>query len=482
MSRSVQTNIANDNDPREARPQGDATGFRALLREQEMERRLQALEYQQVMQGTPMITAFPASHIEPHAPVKTGVRWGLMLALFLTLLSTLAAAYCFYSGQTVVMSVVALTAMVWSALWASFLSTENGNESSELQTGSSFIPETSIVIATIAGLAIWVLASREWGLPVSVSDGVAGFAGLTAITAALLRSRLSLLMSACAGLAWLTLYTQVPSINLFSIWLLPLLALIQLFIAGQDGRKISALLVLIGSHAWLFWVLNDRFTAGDISPLHIAALCMMIGLAHYRLGKAAGDAEWQSANLHVVFGWSLAVIGTVGLQLYWLGTEEPLWQNVSATPLAELTWQVVGAGCLVLIGIAGVIRMVHKQMTSIAVLFSLGAALAAAALFDQRGAISALVELELNMSATPLVGLMIGAAIFASAIAMCVNGARRKSVLMMLIGFAAIAVQLALLLQPQFWTPETGLVFVLCLFVSLGCAALFAADARPDTA
>jgi len=53
-------------------------------------------------------------------------------------------------------------------------------------------------------------------------------------------------------------------------------------------------------YSWLFWILNARLSAGDITLIHIAAFSMMIGMAHYRLGKAAGDALWKSASLHVV--------------------------------------------------------------------------------------------------------------------------------------------------------------------------------------
>jgi len=73
-------------------------------------------------------------------------------------------------------------------------------------------------------------------------------------------------------------------------------------------------------------------------------------------------------------------------------------------------------------------------------------------------------------------GLLVGAAITASSVAMCINGARRKSMLMMLAGLAVIAAQLTLMLDPNIWTAENGLAFALCLGASLCFAALFAAD------
>lgn len=463
MSRHAPTKTANDNDPRVTRPAGDSVGFRAMLREQELERRLQALEIQQTAQGAPIMISHSS---------KPKTRWGIISSLFCTLLATLGAAYCFYSGQGAVLSIVALVAMVWSALWVTFLGSEESNP-------APFVSEFSIVLATIAGLGVWVLTSREWGLPLRAADGAAGFAGLTALIAVLLRSRLTLLMSVCGGLVWLALYTAVPSINMVSIWAYPLLALIQLFIAGQNGVKFPTVLALIGAHGWLFWILNERLMAGDISLFHIAAFSTLIGLAHYRLGKAAGDKQWDSANMHVVFGWALAMAGAVGLQHYWLGIDPALWQDMSVHPLGQLSWQIVGGVCIALIGIAGLIRMAHRQMSTLAVLFSLGVALAAAALFDQRVALTSFIQTELNTPAKPLVGLIISASILASAIAMCVNGARRKSMLMMLAGLAVLAIELVLMFNPRFWTAETALVFGMGLLASLCFAALFSADAFP---
>jgi len=120
--------------------------------------------------------------------------------------------------------------------------------------------------------------------------------------------------------------------------------------------------------------------------------------------------------------------------------------------------------------------MAHNQMSTMAVLFTLAAAVLAAAVFDQRSLIENYVRSELNMPARPLVGLLIGAAIWASAIAMCVNGARRKSLIMMFAGLAVIAAELALMLDPNIWSAETGLAFGMCLVTSLCFAALFAAE------
>jgi hypothetical protein len=488
MSRLAPHITANDNDPVQARPKGDAVGFRALLRERDMERRLHKLELQQMMQSEQgkmsntqvMSHGYTPSNL--HAPQNAQIsndiaktsKAALVLSLLIMLGAALTAAYTFYTGQSPTIRVVALVALVWSALWATFLSAEKDSRA---------MPEISTVIATIAGLGVWIVASREWGLALSAADGAAGFAMLTVITSALLGSRLTLLMSACAGLVWLALYTQFPTINMFSIWLYPLLALVQAFCAGRQDAKFSLVLAMTGAHIWLLWILYEHTLSGDISLLHASAIGMMIGFAHYRLGKAAGDRLWGTANVHVLFGWALAIVGATALQNYWLGQNSEIWANVSAKPFGELTWQIIGASSLALIGIAGIIRIGHRQMSTLGVLFSLATAVAAAALFDQRDMISQLITSELSLPAMPLVGLLIGAAILASAIALCVNGARRKSMVMMLVGLTAIAVQLAILLKPQFWTAEILLLFGLGLLTSLSLAALFSAEiAKTDYA
>ncbi len=459
--------LANDNAPAQARPNGDATGFNAMLRAQEVERDLHKQKTMQTQLAAQ--TGTRTQTLNSESPSQT--KWGLMLALLCTLAATLLAAYSFYTGQSATLSIIALVAMVWSALWSAYLASDERK---------STTAEWSIIIATIAGLGIWVLSTREWGLPMSAADGVAGLAVLSALSAAIMRSRMTLIISACAGLAWVALYTLLPTVNLFSIWAYPVLALISLVIAGQKNSRLSAFIILLGLHGWLFWLVQSHVMAGSISLLHTAGIATLVGLAHYRLGKAAGDAGWTTASLHVVTGWLLAMAGALALQHYWLGGEHEIWQNLQSTPLGTLSWQIIGALSIALVGLAGVIRMAYRQMSLLAVLFSLIVTLGAATLFDQRQAITEFISSELNTSATPLVGLIIGAAILASAVAMAFNGARRRSNLMLFAGLGVIAVELALMLTPNLWTVETFTVFSVALITSLCFAALFSTDTKPS--
>ena len=472
MISSASIETANDNSPVNAQRKGDSVGFRATLREQEMERRLHKHELKHLKQSSRLMENVNASenaYYEETSPI-------VGLPLFCTFIATLFSAYCLYSAKSLYLCVIALSLMVWAALWTTFQSSKAIASTPHRQSSNRLTPDVSILTATLAGLAIWGLVSREWGIPFSLTDGIAGFAGLTALISMLLSSRFTLIISAIMGVIWLGFYTLVPTINIVSLWIYPVLVVIQLFIAGHNDSKLASFFALIGGYSWLFWILNARLSAGDITLIHIAAFSMMIGMAHYRLGKAAGDALWKSASLHVVFGWCIAIAGAIGLQHYWLGTTPETWQSVSAHPFSQLSWQVIGTLSIALIGVAGLIRMAHNQMSTTAVLFTLCIAVAAAALYDQRNMIEGLIRAELNMPARPLMGLLVGAAITASSVAMCINGARRKSMLMMLAGLAVIAAQLTLMLDPNIWTAENGLAFALCLGASLCFAALFAAD------
>ena len=465
MSRHAVKSIANDNDPLN-RPEGDAVGYRAMLRERELERRLQALEQKQIPEPAPPTI---------NSKKKPQPKKGLILALSLCLIATLSTAYCFFSGLGLIPTVISLSAMVWSALLAAYLCTKHTET-------TSVISEFSIILATLSGMAIWVMTSAEWGISLSVVDGAAGFAALTAVICALLKSRFMLLISAIGGIIWLALSLSIPSINLISIWAYPLLAGFQLILARTRETKPSALLSLIGLHLWLFWILNEHFLSGDISMLHVAAFGLLIGMAHYRLGKAAGDANWTNANMHVVTGWVLAIAGALGLQQYWLGNTPELWQDVASHPFGTLSWQIVGVSCILLIGFSGLIRMKHRQMTSLAVLLNLGVAVAAAALFDQRATIMSFMPSTFNAPAMPLTGIIIGAAIFSSAIAMSINGIRRNSMVMMFTGLGVIAIELAILFRPEYWTAEAGVIFGFMLLTSLSLAAMFAAEAEKGSA
>lgn len=407
---------------------------------------------------------------------RARMPWGIILALLATLGCLALAGYSFYTARSEMLSIFSLCATVWAGLWTAYLSSRH-HESPKTARAA----EWSIIVSTFAGLGIWALATRQWGLPMSTADGAAGFAALTVVTTLLMRSTLVLLTSACAGLVWIALHIYVPSIALIPIWIFPVLALAHIMLAAQQGSKSSAFFTLTAAHIWLGWLLYSYVQSGAISVLHSPALAVLIGMAHYRLGKAAGDANWSTSSVHVVFGWVLSMAGLIVLQMYWLGLGADIWSASLASSFGHLAWQIIGTACIALIGIAGIIRLSYRRLSVQGLFFSLMIALAAAVLFDQRAAITALVEAEMLMPAQPLIGQMLGAAILSSAAAMTINGMRKRVYSMVLVGMAVIGIQAVLLLSPDIWTGEAAAAYVIVLVTSLSLTALLASDSAPQS-
>ena len=493
MSRPDRINLANDNSPvasapkmakqdnRAAEPFSQRRGRRghSRIESQLLPRAPISFAAPNIPEAAPLTSVGSSVKITPqHSGQHSSafsrprkVSWGLFFSLLATIICLSLAAVSFYTAQSERLSVMALFATVWAGLWTAFLAAQDTQPQSAKRVG-----EWCVIVATFAGLGIWNYAAREWGLPISAADGAAIFAGLAFITALLLRSKISLLTSACAGLVWAAFNIFAPAINLINPWAYPALALLHLRAAGRMGSKSAAFITLTGLHLWLGWVLLTYAQSGDISALHVAAILAMIGTAHYRIGKAAGDAGWVTSNLHVVTGWSAALIGFLALQHYWLGMDTQIWDNISATAAGHLSWQITGIASIGLVGIAGLVRLYYQRLSGLGAFLTLVMALAAALIFDQRESILSAGESGRYAEAQPLLGIMIGAAILASALAMAINGARRKSSAMLIAGLIGIGAQLFLLLSPQIWSAEAAALFSLSLTVSLLLAALLAND------
>lgn len=482
MNRRRKIILANDNDPLHIYPRGDAAGFKSILRAKDMERRLQALEDHKAFKEDEMQVT--AEHSQISQPYYGKSKPKLIIALILLLGATLLGAYAYNSAQSQNILTLALLIMVWSALLISYLAGDDrsGEQDKNQSKKMHVISEISAMIAAFSGLGLWLIASHKLGLPVTAADGVFGFSALALLTAALMRSPLALLISAATGLLWVSLYTDTSALNLISIWMLPVLGLLQCIQAGKFGTKFASFITLIAVYAGLALMFYDYYLRGDISLLHIAAMSLMLGLAHYRMGKALGDMQWKSTSLHVVFGWTLAMAGALALQNYWLGHNDTIWRAFPSTAFGDMSWQIIGALAVAIVGIAGMIRMSYFQMSTMAVFLNLALAVGAAALFDQRAAIDHTITTSMNMPSSPLVGFIIGAAILASATAMAINGVRSKSTTMLIIGLGVIAIQLGVLLDPQIWTAEISVAFGLALITSLCLAALFAAEDSPARA
>ncbi|WP_371395613.1 hypothetical protein [Fretibacter rubidus] len=445
--------VANDNDPTHIRPRGDAVGFNHMLRERQTLRR-----------------DFETRHDKPldlKVPLSGRGDWGTKLGSVCLLASIVAVLFALITPQAAGTRLIALAALAWTGLWMTYLSTNIGRPR---------FAALSTLLATLGGLGIWVVASTQLGLPLSAPDGAAVFAATMAVIALCLRSPMALLISTCAGFMWLVGFTQIDSINVVPLWGLPILAVVQMIIAARYKSGLSAMMALLSAYGWLGFMMMSLHETGDLSALHIAGIAALTGFANYRFGKAAGDSDMPFAALHVGVGWTAALIGGLALQHYWSGAQHPLWTDPRVRPAGLFGWTIACYSLLGLIVVGTAMRWFGGRGSAIGTLAVCAVAAAIIPLSGHTDMLDPIMQSRLGLPAIPTLSFVIAGIITASAIAMTVNGARRRIWALTLIGLAALGAQLFLLSDTQIWNMDTMVVYGLSTVVSLCFAALLASE------
>ena len=455
MSRARKHNpiIANDNDPVNIRPRGDAVGFNYMLRQRQTDRRDFDNRHQ--------------APLELENPLGGKEDWGTKLGFFCLIASLAAVIFALATPQAAGTRLIALAALAWTGLWTRYLASDNEQPR---------LAALATLLATIGGLGIWMVAATQLGLPLSPADGAGVFAGVTAFTALCLRSKMALLISTCAGFMWLVIFTQVSSINSVPLWALPLLSVLQLSLGSHYKSGLSVMMGLISTYGWLAYMMVQLVGAGDISLLHAGGVLALIGFANYRFGKMAGDSHMSFASLHVVIGWSAAILGGMMMQHYWLGTDSTIWTELTSRPAGIFGWTIISYSLVGLIVVGTAMRWFGGRGSAIGTIAVSSVAAAIVIVTGHTDSLSAMADSQLGLQAMPTTAFIIGSVITASAIAMTINGVRRRIGLMMLIGLSALIAQAVLLSNPQNWNADIGVIFGICFVTSLCVAALLAAE------
>lgn len=452
--------IANDNEPAHIRPRGDAVGFNHMLRQRQSARH-----------------EFDNRHaipLELDEPLSGKGDWVTKLGFFCLFASLIAVMIGLATPQAAGTRLIALAALAWTGLWTTYLASDSGQPR---------LAAASTLLATLGGLGIWVVAATQLGLPLSPADGAGVFAGVMTLTALCLRSKMALLVSTCASFMWLVTFTQLSTINSLPLWGLPVLSLVQLVLASHYKTGLSAMMALISTYGWLGYVMMQLVGAGDISLLHASGVTALIGFSHYRFGKTAGDSQMPFAVLHVIMGWSIAVLGGLMLQHYWLGTGSTVWDELTSRPAGVFGWTIVSYSLVGLIVVGTAMRWFGGRGSAIGTLAVSSVAAAIVVITGHTDSLSAMTEAQLGLPAMPSAAFIIGAVISASAIAMTINGARRRIWIMMAFGLLALAAQAVLLSNPQLWNADISVIFGISFITCLCVAALLAAEStHPNTA
>ena len=361
--------------------------------------------------------------------------------------------------------IFASIALLWAGLWSSYIAADHGRWR---------FSEMSVVTALMGLMGAITTTVNYFGVGLTLTDGLVLMSTLPLIIGYLLKSRICVLASICASLIWgaLGFSGLSETSNVFLIF--PLICAAQIFTGTKIRSGMAITLAVITGYYWVSSFIFTAWSAGNLPLTFAAAALFILGTAHHRSGKAAEDKRLTGSSIHIYTGWIAAIIGAVGFQYFWLNPEA-VQSSTSTLSISGLTmWKGVILTSLAVVICSTIIRYKHSQ-TSLAGIFLLtGASAIIPMMLWFPSWPQAIISEIPGMSAMPTIGILIGAAITATALGMTLNGVRRHSAMMMFMGISALMAQAFMLLKPEIITAENGIIFVVGCLVSLAVGATIA--------
>lgn len=409
--------IANDNDPRDRFPRGDAAGFRALLLDQQ--RRL--------------TTDNPANIVLELTSEVRHSHVSLILSLLFWLAALTATVWSYFTYQSIGLKLFSSMATIWTALWAAYLA--KGLNKPRLG-------ELTVLTALIGFVGMLITASTQLGFPLQTSGGLSLFAFASLVVAYLTFSHIGLITSVSACFVWAALFFDGYLVPSNFLMLLPFLILGQVWLASVLKSRTAIFGAIVASYVWVGGFAWLQYVAGGLSPLYIAAGMFTLGGAHLLASKAADDEGFESAPIHILFAWCVAIMGAIGVQHYSLFSGHEIWsQNTSTGALQKIAWGMVVWGALCFIVASGLIRRRHGRMAlwGIGLLISLYMLLPLSVFFEDH--LNNVATSQFSAGLHPVLGMFLGGLIMASATMFIINNIRRGRPFLSVAGIVVIALQ-----------------------------------------
>jgi len=208
------------------------------------------------------------------------------------------------------------------------------------------------VITALAGLlGAITMAANYFGLSLTFADNLVLMSILPLFIGLLLKSRISVLTTILATLGWGALiFTSGGEIS-GAAALFPLILAGQVYTATHIKSGLAILLSVITAYYWGLSLILTFWTADNLPLTFAASVIFIVGMAHYRCGKASEDKLITGSAIHIYFGWTAATVGIIGFQ-YLLLTPEAL-RNTTATlsvilnpDLVTIDYSVIFLGAL----------------------------------------------------------------------------------------------------------------------------------------
>ncbi|MGJ8564797.1 MAG: hypothetical protein ACSHXY_14750 [Alphaproteobacteria bacterium] len=449
---------ANDNDPRDRFPRGDAAGFRALLLDQQ--RRL--------------TTDSPANIVLELTSEVRHSHISLVLSLLFWLAAVTASIWSYYTGQSIGLRIFTSMATIWTALWTAYLA--KGLNKPRLG-------ELTVLTALLGFVGMLLTASTQLGFPLQTSGGLSLFAFASLVVAYLTFSHVGLMTSVSACFVWAALFFDgylLPSQFLF---LLPVLICGQVWLASVLKSRAAIFGAAFVTYIWIGGFAWMQYQAGVMPPVYLASGLFVLGGAHLHVAKAADDYEFGSAPIHILLAWSLTIIGLIGVQHYSLHPEYALWsQNIETGGIQKIAWAMVVWAGLFFIAVSSLLRRRHGRMTlwAIGLLVCLYALLPLVIWFEPF--LNEIIPSQFGVKLHPAFGMFMGGIISASALMFVLNNIRRGRLLLSVIGLGVLALQADLAFKPVFFeSSQNILILTMGFCVGFGFMAILGkAQFDPD--
>ena len=361
--------------------------------------------------------------------------------------------------------VFASIALLWTGLWSSYITADHGRWR---------LSEISVVTALTGLMGATTVTANYFGLGLTLADGLMLMSIFPILIGYLLNSRICILASICASLIWgaLSFAGLAETSNLILVF--PLIWAAQIYTGTKIRSGMAITLAVLTGYYWISNFILTTWSADNLPLTFAAAALFCIGAAHHRSGKAAEDNRLTGSAVHIHAGWIAAMIGAIGFQYFWLSPEAV--QNSSATlsTTGLGVWKAFIITSLVIIFCSAIIRYKHTQISlaGIFILTAVSAIIPMMLWFP--GWTQSVTSVILGISAVPTIGIIIGAALIASALGMALNGIRRHSPIMMGMGITALFAQAYLLMKPEFITLDNSVIFISGFLIALAVSAVIA--------
>jgi len=356
-------------------------------------------------------------------------------------------------------------ALLWTGLWSSYITADHGHWR---------LSEISIVTALIGLMGAITTSVNYFGLGLTLADGLLLMSIFPLSIGYLLKSRICILASICASLVLGALGFAGLVETTTLLLAVPFICAAQVFMGTKIRSGLAITLAVITGYYWVINIILTGWSADNLPLTFAAAALFSIGVAHHRSGKSIEDKRLTGSSVHIHAGWIAAMIGAIGFQYFWLNPEAIQSSTATLSVSGMNVWKGTILASLAIIFCSAMIRYKHSQI-SLAGIFLLTAVSAIIPMMLWfPGWPQALTAAIPGTNLMPTAGILMGAAITATAIGMALNGIRRHSPMMMGMGIIVLFIQAYLMIKPEFMTLDYSVVFVTGFLAALAVGATIA--------